>query len=138
MEIEFDAADQLEQLKKENVKDFRGVSPELAALESLIYPKSEQISNNASLAASGKMEIVPPIGPLTLFVFGSRRVLPVKITQYQIKELAYDIDLNPILATVTITMSALTYNDLQQLQTAGRPQPNHLIKEEAAKSILGK
>jgi hypothetical protein len=105
-------------------------------LETIIYPTSEQISNNASLAEQGKMEIVPPIGPLTLFVFGAKRVLPVKITQYQIQEQAYDTELNPILAKVTITMSVLTYTDLQQFQTA-TTTPNHIIKEAAARRILG-
>jgi len=157
VEIEFDATDLLWQIgtakmKKQEAKtggqvpiniaeptkpeeDFLGVSPQLAALESIIYPTSEQISNNADLAEQGKMEIVPPIGPLVMFAFGDRRVLPVKITQYQIQEQAYDSKLNPILAKVTITMSVLTYTDLQQLQRAAKA--NHSIKEEAANIYWG-
>jgi hypothetical protein len=157
VEIEFDATDQLEQIgtaimrarneeqqsnqtqisveEPKPEEDFFGVSPQLAALESIIYPTSEQISNNADLAKQGKMEIVPPIGPLVMFAFGERMVLPVKITQYQIQEQSYDSRLNPILAKVTITMSVLTYTDLKQLQRA--TTANHSIKEETANIYWG-
>ena len=89
-----------------------GVLPTLYALELLAYPTSSSVNAAAGELSSGEMEIAPAAAPLTLFVFGGRRVVPVRITQYDIVEQAFDQQLTPIRATVSLTMRALSYSDL--------------------------
>jgi len=114
------------------------VSARLAALETLIFPSPELVENNAKWADEGKMEIVPPMAPLTLFVFGDNRVLPVKITKYQIVEEAYNAKLKPVRAKVTISMSVLTYTDVQSSHMAySLYQTYHKNKDALAKMDVG-
>jgi hypothetical protein len=89
-----------------------GVAPQLAALQGLVTPRSADVLSNLRLAASGAIEILPPPGPVSLFVWGPRRVLPVAITELGVTEEAHDAALNPTLARVTLGMRVLTYADL--------------------------
>jgi hypothetical protein len=108
-ELEIDATDQLEQAQ--GVAVGMGIHPQLSALEMLLYPKSAQVILNTVLLAVGTIEVVPPEAPLTLFVWGAKRVLPVRLTEFTITEEEYDPSLNPIRATVNLGMRVLTYND---------------------------
>ena len=67
---------------------------------------------NTILAATGTIEVVPPLAPLTLFIWGANRVVPVKITDFSITEEAHDVNLNPIRAKVSLGLRVLSYNDL--------------------------
>jgi hypothetical protein len=78
----------------------------------LLYPKSRTVIKNAALARAGNIEIVPPEAPLTLFVWGPGRVLPVRVTSFSITEQAYDGLLNPIRAEVDLSLLVLSYHDL--------------------------
>lgn len=89
-----------------------GVAPQLAALLQLITPSSTAAMASLDLAASGSLEVLPPAGPITLFVWGAKRVLPVSIAEMSISEEAHDAQLNPILARVSVGMRVLTYADL--------------------------
>lgn len=111
LSIEVDATDQLEQANPITIVS--GISPTLAALEMLLYPKSVSVIANAVLAQAGNIEIIPPEGPLTLFVWGPTRVLPVRVTGFSITEEAYDPLLNPIRAKVDLTLHVLSYMDLK-------------------------
>ena len=110
LDIEIDATDQLE--KGENNATSMGIYPQLSALEMLIYPKSSLVIANTVLLAAGTIEIIPPMAPLTLFIWGPKRVLPVRLTSFRITEDAYDTNLNPIRAKVSLGLSVLNYNDL--------------------------
>src|SRR5215208_4773315 len=68
LEIEIDAADQLEQA--EDTATTMGVHPALASLEMLLYPKSLAIIANHALLRAGIKEVAAPKAPLTLFVWG--------------------------------------------------------------------
>jgi hypothetical protein len=59
------------------------------------------------------LEVIPPEGPFTLFIWGAKRVLPVKLTEFRITEEAHDVNLNPIRAKVSLGMKVLTYADLK-------------------------
>lgn len=110
LDIEIDATDQLE--KSDGNALSMGIYPQLSALEMLIYPKSTLIALNAVLLALGTIEVVPPMAPITLFVWGPKRVLPVRLTDFTITEEAYDPKLNPIRAKISLGLRVLTYNDL--------------------------
>lgn len=113
VELELDATDQLERVEATAVG--LGIYPQLSALEMLVFPKTRLVLANAALAALGTLEIIPPIAPLTLFAWGPSRVLPVKFTSLSITEEAYDVNLNPIRARVSLGMQVLTYDDLPLL-----------------------
>jgi hypothetical protein len=79
----------------------------------LLYPKSAVVIANAVLAQIGNIEIIPPEAPLTLFVWGPQRVVPVRLTSFSITEQAYDPLLNPILAKADLSLQVLSYSDLK-------------------------
>ena len=110
LDIELDATDRLEQA--DPLATTLGVYPQLSALEMLIYPKSALVIANMALLATGTIEIIPPEAPLTLFIWGPKRVLPVRLSSFSITEEAYDVNLNPIRAKVNLGLRVLSYNDL--------------------------
>jgi hypothetical protein len=89
-----------------------GIAPQLAALETILYPSSSQLLANNSLASSGTLEIVPMESPLALFVWSQNRVLPVRLTEFSVTEEAFDPSLNPIRARVSLGMRVLNVDDL--------------------------
>lgn len=130
LNIEVDAADQLERADPLAVAS--GVHPPLAALEMLLYPKAASITANDALALAGNIEIIPPEAPLTLFVWGPARVLPVRITSLSITEELYDTLLNPIRAKVDLSMSVLSTMDLK----ASNPGYTLYIAHQIAKEVF--
>lgn len=110
MELLFDAADALGE--GDGIAEALGLYPQLSALEMLVYPKSIQVITNTVLLATGTIEIVPPTGPLTLFVWGPQRIVPVQIKELAIEEQTFDSNLNPITAKATVTLKIVSYNEL--------------------------
>lgn len=112
LDAEIDAADQLEFPEENSAAAQNGIHPQLAALETVVYPTSSQLLENSRLAQSGTLEIAPMRAPLTLFVWSQNRILPVRLTDLTITEEAFDPLLNPIRARVTLGMRVLTVDDL--------------------------
>ncbi|MGC1310443.1 MAG: hypothetical protein WA885_24700 [Phormidesmis sp.] len=110
LDIEFDATDALEKADATAIEF--GVYPQLAALETLIYPTTGQVVTNMEMADVGTIEIVPVEAPLTLLSWGKKRVVPVRLTDFSITEDAYDVNLNPIMAKVSLGLRVLNYDDL--------------------------
>lgn len=110
LEVSLDAVDALEQGESTAIQ--AGIYPQLALLELLIYPGSQQVLQNDALLATGVLEVAPMVAPLTLFVWGPNRVLPVALTSLSVREELFDTNLNPIRATLTLSMRALSYSDL--------------------------
>jgi hypothetical protein len=110
LDVELDAADQLE--TADAVATRMGVYPQLSALEMLLYPKSALVIANTVALAIGAIEVIAPEAPFTLLVWGAKRVVPVKLTTFRIEEQAHDVNLNPILAKVTLQFEVLSYNHL--------------------------
>lgn len=110
LDIEFDATDRLESADPDAVE--LGVYPQLAALETLIYPTSQVVKQNMKMADVGMVEIIPMQAAMTLLVWGKKRVLPVRLTDFSIEEQAYDVNLNPIRAKVALGLRVLNYSDL--------------------------
>src|SRR2546421_2740133 len=66
LDAEIDATDQLEFPEQNpNATQF-GIHPQLAVLETIVYPTSTQLIVNNGLAQVGTLEIVPTETPLTL------------------------------------------------------------------------
>jgi hypothetical protein len=109
--IEIDATDGLGEADPLAVAT--GITPTLAALEMLLYPKSALVIANTILSAVGTIEILPAEGPTVLFVWGPTRVLPVRVSSMSITEESFDTLLNPTRAKVDLTLNVLSYNDLK-------------------------
>lgn len=110
VDVEIDATDQLE--RGDGLATNLGIYPQLSALEMLVYPKSALVIANTILLAAGTIEVIPPTAPLTLFLWGAKRILPVRITEFSITEEAHDPALNPIRAKISLGLRVLSYNDL--------------------------
>jgi len=110
VEAEIDATDDLESNDKQTRE--AGLHPQLAALETIVYPTSDHLTSNHRDAQSGSLEIAPEEAPLPLFVFGPKRIVPVRITELSITEEAFDTFLNPMRAKISLGMRVLTTDDL--------------------------
>lgn len=110
VEAEIDATDQLETGDALTVQN--GLHPRLAALETIIYPSSAHLFSVNQQASGGSLEIAPEQGPLTLFVFGQQRIVPVRISELSITEESFDPALNPIRAKISLGMRVLTIDDM--------------------------
>ncbi|WP_437768982.1 hypothetical protein WMF27_10570 [Sorangium sp. So ce281] len=130
VEVELDATDGLE--TQDPLAVSLGIHPQLAALEKLVYPPSARIIANTVLAAFGSIEVVPPQGPLILFIWGPKRVLPVSVKQFSIVEEAHDPQLNPIRARVSLGLRVLSTDDL------GPMHPGHalFLAHQVAKEVM--
>jgi hypothetical protein len=98
-----------------------GVADRMAALEMLLYPEGDgllkgllssaitSISGGAlkpdSLINRGKV-------PITLFVWGTGRIVPVRLTSFNVEETSWNIALYPLRARVTIGMKVITSAEL--------------------------
>lgn len=132
IEIELDATDKLETGDPLTVNN--GIYPQLAALETLIYPPSSLVISNQILLSLGTIQVAPPQAPLTLFIWGAKRILPVRLTEFSITEDAHDINLNPIRAKLSLGLRVLSYNDLS-IKNPGHHLflAHQIVKETTAK-----
>src|ERR1044071_4433368 len=112
LDAEIDATDQLEFPDQNPNAAQLGIHPQLAALETLVYPTTGQLQANNALAQAGTLEIVPMETPLTLFIWSKNRILPVRLTDFSVTEEAFDPALNPIRAKVGLGMRVWSVNDL--------------------------
>jgi hypothetical protein len=117
LEVEIDAADQLE--TGDAVTQQYGILPLLSALELIVYPTSSQLVATDSLADQGTLEVAPALAPLCLFVWSQKRVVPVRLTEFSITEEAFDPNLNPLRAKVSLGMRVLSVMDLGFTQKGG-------------------
>jgi hypothetical protein len=131
VEAEIDATDALEHPEQNATTTARGIHPQLAALEGLVQPAADALQANDALSRSGVLEVLPLEAPLTLFVWGATRVLPVRITELSITEDAFDAALNPIRATVSLGMRVLTVDDLGFTHRGGALFMTYLRGREA-------
>lgn len=108
-----------------------GLHAELAALETLLYPSSELVTQ---LNASRQSLLLPGQPPLTLFVWGGLRVMPVRLTGMSITEQEFDAQLNPVYAQVGLELQVLTYRELGLESDGGAISfGRHVALERAAR-----
>ncbi|HLO28799.1 MAG TPA: hypothetical protein VK249_06675 [Anaerolineales bacterium] len=128
LDAEIDATDQLEVAETQVIQV--GIHPQLAALETIVYPTSTQLASNNSLAQSGTLEIAPMEAPLTLFIWSKNRIMPVRLTEFSITEEAFDVNLNPIRAKVSLGMRVLSVDDLGFSHKGGNLFMSYLQQKE--------
>ncbi|MEU0369585.1 hypothetical protein ABZ070_04845 [Streptomyces sp. NPDC006283] len=121
---EIDATDQFDVAAPD------GIHPELATLEMLVHPTTAQLLEASRLTKKGTIEISPIEMPLTLFTWGSKRVMPVRLTELSINESAFDVNLNPIRASLSIGMKVLSVSDLPAGHRGADLYMAHLAQKE--------
>lgn len=131
VDAEIDATDEMERTVTDADVTNHGIHPQLAALEKIVYPESSQLQSNNALATSGTLEIIPMEAPMTLFVWSKHRILPVRITELRITEDAFDANLNPIRAKVSLGLRVLSVDDLGFAHKGGSLFMNYLRHKEA-------
>jgi hypothetical protein len=112
LNVEIDAADQLERPAENSMVAAIGLHPALAALERLMYPSFPMVVANQVLSTLGSAVILGEPAPLALFVWGAARILPVRVNSVSITEQAFDTSLNPIQAKAELSLKVLTYREL--------------------------
>lgn len=128
-DLEIDATDQL--AAADPTATSVGIQPQLALLELLLYPSSTVLIINEVLSLLGTIEILPMETPLTVFAWSKSRITPVRITDLSITEEAFDVNLNPIRAKVSLGMRVLSVNDVGFLTPAGAMYMIYQITKEA-------
>lgn len=131
VEAELDATDRLERPEQNAATVSLGLHPQIAALELLVQPTSAALRANDALARSGVLEVLPIQAPLTLFVWGRSRVVPVRVTDLSVTEEAFDAALNPIRAKVSLGLRVLSVDDLGFDHRGGTLFLGHLRSREA-------
>ena len=137
LEAELDATDQLEFPRDNPLAVQFGLHPQLAQLEMLVNPTVETLLADDNMANNGTLEIIPLEQPLTLFVWSKTRVVPVRLTDFSITEEAFDPNLNPIRAKVSLGMRVLNIDDLGFEHPGGRIFMSYLTNKEQLASRAG-
>lgn len=145
LDAELDATDQLEFPSQYPIAAQYGLQPQLAQLEMLVNPTVETLMADDSMANNGTLEIIPLQQPLTLFVWSKSRVVPVRLTDFSITEEAFDTNLNPIRAKVSLGLRVLNVDDLGFSNPGGQMFMSYLTNKEqlasqatsVAVSVLG-
>ncbi len=130
IEAELDATDQLEFPNQFPLAVKYCLHPQLAQLEMLVNPTVETLLSDDALANAGTLEIIPLEQPLTLFVWSSSRVIPVRLTEFSITEEAFVQNLNPIRAKVSLGMRVLNVAALGFEHPGGRLFMSYLTSKE--------
>ena len=91
-----------------------GIAPEIAAIEDLLYP----VETDAEASSDGSDGVrAKRARPAVLFVWGKKRVLPVRIASLQINESMFNDQLNPVRAEIDVSLEVLGEADV--LDTPG-------------------
>ena len=106
MEIELDASDDLEE-QNAIAQEF-GIAPRIAALEKLLFATEDLLGSLLALVGSPLAPEKRPQVPIALLVWGIGRIVPIRVTSYQIEETSFLPNLRPLQATVSISFEVLS------------------------------
>ena len=139
--LRIDATDQL--ARGNPLAAASGILPTLSALELLMVPQgslgsalSSALSSLTGSSSSEAHKNPPARLPVTLFIWGPFRVLPVNITSLSITETEYDQLLNPIRAEVSVGMQVLTPSQLAKDATIARGAYTYSMSVKEAMAAL--
>jgi contractile injection system tube protein len=106
-DIRLDATDKLNE--GDSTTELYGVAPQLATLERMVEPKSENLLGKVldALRPGGFSFTGTTKPPMILFVWGRKRILPVNIDSMQITETEFNTSLDPIRATVAVSLTVI-------------------------------
>ncbi len=128
LQLELDATDELEM--GDPVSVLTGVADRIAAMEMLLYPQDGSLfgdllgsvgislgGGGANASAEAQAEPVPRGKvPILLFVWGPGKIVPVRITSFQVEEQAHSPILYPTQAKVTLGVKVLSEEEINQYE----------------------
>jgi hypothetical protein len=129
VQLVLDATDALEHPDKHPVAVVSGVADRVSALEMLLYPSGDGsvLGDLVGSVFGGGADPVPRrTVPVTLFVWGPGRIVPVKLKSFSVDEQAYSTLLYPVRATVSVGLQVLTPEAFE------RPGGTRTLAEEIA------
>ncbi len=94
------------------------IAPQLAALELIASPSRAQISERGQWLSQGQIGELDPIAPVISFLWGPKKVLPVRVSFWDQADATFDHRLSPISATVAMEMQVLAYGDIPPRERA--------------------
>lgn len=111
-DIRLDATDKLDE--GDGITENFGIAPQLSTLELMMVPKSQSLLGGAVAALLGGstqsytfFDEDSSNPPITLFIWGRKKVLPVNITSMSINEQEFSTTLNPIRAVVSVRLEVI-------------------------------
>jgi len=110
-DIRLDATDKLDE--GDGLTEQFGIAPQLSTIELMMVPKGQGLLGAAASmllgAAGAKFSFVDDARnpPVTLFIWGRKKVMPVNITSMQIKEEEFSYELNPTRAVVSVSLQVI-------------------------------
>jgi hypothetical protein len=114
-----------------------GVLPQMAAIELLLYPDSDDVRAAESALDAGKRKIVSWPTPSVVLEWGQRAV-PVILKSVSVDEQEFDPMLNPIRAVLTLSFDVVTYSSVGDADPRGQLFLEHQKKLEALASSAQK
>lgn len=114
-----DATDELE--AGDPISVISGVADRLSAMELLLYPQEDSLLGGlltgtvSALGGSASFSVAEAkrgTAPITLFVWGPGRIVPVRLTSFTVEEQAFSPILYPIRATVSVGLRILHPSEL--------------------------
>lgn len=137
LDAELDATDALEHPEQNATTVQLGLLPALAVLEALVNPAAADLVSADAFAAAGVIEIAPSPAPLTIFVWGAQRIMPVRITDFSVVEDAFDTTLVPMRARISLGLRVLSVDDLGHQHPGGALFMGQLQRREKAAARYG-
>ena len=129
-EVEIDATDQLAASDPRRDEP-RASSPQLSALELLVYPSSSVLIANEVLSLLGTIEILPMDSALTVFAWDRNRITPVRITEHRDHRGGVRPAAQPDPGQGHAGMRVLSVNDVGFISPAGGLYMAYQITKEA-------
>ena len=110
LKLELDAADDLE--NGDVVTMLVGVADRLAALKKLVLPTEgllgDLVASAKALLGDASARAERPTVPVSFFIWGPGRILPVRVTSFSVEETLFSPTLYPLQATVSLGLEVLT------------------------------
>ncbi len=113
LQVEIDALDNLPSKAQAKAAVTDGIYPILSALELLMYPDLASVKSNQAKLDAGTLQVAPYVAPQVLLNWGQKRIVPVVLESYSVEEQMFDRALNPLRATIQLTVRVITYNDVR-------------------------
>lgn len=129
-DIRLDATEKINEGDESALK--YGVMPQLSTLEQLMLPKEQRDTTRSSPGQSAQSyafadEAKNP--PVTLFVWGRKKVLPVNITNMQIREEEFNSELSPTRAVISVSLQVIEGPNAAFLQQESRNKVLSLVND---------
>ena len=119
-DIRLDATDKMNEGDPVAMQD--GVAPQLSTLELMMQPKDQRSANGSPGQSPTSYAFVDEAKnpPVILFVWGRKKVLPVNITNMQIRDEEFNPELQPTRAVVSVSLEVIEGPNAPFLQQESR------------------